>query len=42
MIDYTTLDNLLHYFSSYFTVTTSDLLAWEKDLTEDSRLVPFG
>ena len=41
-IDYTTLDNLLRYFSAYFTVTTSDLLAWEQDLEEDSRLVPMG
>ncbi|HXZ03991.1 MAG TPA: helix-turn-helix transcriptional regulator [Ktedonobacteraceae bacterium] len=41
-IDYTTLDNLLRYFSSYFSVTTSDLLAWEQDLAEDSKLVPLG
>ena len=41
-IDYTTLDNLLCYFSTYFTVTTSDLLAWEQDLEEDSKLVSFG
>ena len=41
-VDYTTLDNLLRYFSAYFTVTTSDLLAWEQDLQEDSKFVPFG
>ena len=41
-IDYTTLDNLLRYFNTYFTVTTSDLLAWEQDLEEDSKLVSFG
>ena len=40
-IDYTTLDNLLRYFSAYFTVTTSDLLIWEQDLEEDNRLVPL-
>jgi len=40
-VDYTTLDNLLRYFSAYFTVTTSDLLAWEQDLQEDSKLVPI-
>ncbi len=38
-IDYTTLDNLLSYFSTYFTVTTSDLLVWEQDLEKDSKLV---
>jgi DNA-binding Xre family transcriptional regulator len=41
-IDYTTMDNLLRYFSTYFTVTTSDLLVWEQDLEEDSKLVSFG
>ena len=41
-VDYTTLDNLLRYFSAYFNVTTSDLLAWDQDLEEDSKLVPFG
>ena len=41
-IDYTTMDNLLRYFNAYFTVTTSDLLLWEKDLEEDSNLVSFG
>ena len=40
-VDYTTLDNLLRFFSAYFTVTTSDLLAWEEDLQEDSKLVPI-
>lgn len=28
-IDYATIDRLLNYFSSYFRVTTSDLLSWE-------------
>jgi len=28
-IDYATIDQLLTYFHSYFSVTTSDLLAWE-------------
>jgi DNA-binding Xre family transcriptional regulator len=30
-IDYNTIDQLLAYFNSYFSVTTSDLLAWEQD-----------
>ena len=29
-IDYATIDQLLTYFSSYFAVTTNDLLAWER------------
>lgn len=29
-IDYSTIDNLLAYFNSYFRVTTSDLLVWEQ------------
>jgi len=41
-IDYTTIDNLLHYFSSYFTVSTSDLLVWEEDQEEESSLVSLG
>ncbi len=41
-IDYTTLDNLLRYFNTYFSVTTSDLLTWEQDLHEGSELVPSG
>src|SRR6266516_7840117 len=41
-IDYTTADNLLRYFSTYFTVTTSDLLACEQHLEEDNKLVSFG
>ena len=41
-IDYTTIDNLLRYFNSYFSVTTSDLLVWEEDQEEDSRLFSFG
>lgn len=28
-VDYATIDRLLQYFSRYFPVTTSDLLAWE-------------
>jgi hypothetical protein len=34
-IDYTTIDHLLNYFSSYFYVTTSDLLVWEQ--TQESN-----
>jgi DNA-binding Xre family transcriptional regulator len=30
-IDYTTIDQLLTYFNSYFQVTTSDLLVWERE-----------
>ncbi len=41
-IDYTTIDHLLRYFNSYFLVTTSDLLAWEQDQEEDSRLASLG
>ena len=29
-IDYTTIDNLLSYFNTYFEVTTSDLLVWSE------------
>ena len=29
-IDYATIDQLLTYFSSYFAVTTNDLLTWER------------
>jgi DNA-binding Xre family transcriptional regulator len=29
-IDYATIDELLTYFSSYFAVTTNDLLNWEQ------------
>lgn len=28
-IDYNTVDHLLRYFNSYFSVTTNDLLTWE-------------
>lgn len=28
-IDYHTVDSLLRYFNSYFSVTTNDLLTWE-------------
>ena len=28
-IDYHTVESLLRYFNSYFTVTTNDLLTWE-------------
>ncbi|HLI70556.1 MAG TPA: XRE family transcriptional regulator [Ktedonobacteraceae bacterium] len=39
-IDYTTIDNLLAYFHTYFEVTTSDLLSWEQGPEmESSRLV---
>jgi hypothetical protein len=41
-IDYTTMDNLLRYFSTYFTVTTSDLLVWEQDLEEGSKVISLG
>jgi len=41
-IDYTTMDNLLRYFSNYFAVTTSDLLVWEQDLEEDSTIISLG
>lgn len=34
-IDYTTIDHLLNYFSSYFQVTTNDLLAWERTHESD-------
>lgn len=29
-IDYTTIDQLLTYFSAYFAVTVDDLLNWER------------
>jgi hypothetical protein len=29
-VDYGTIDHLLNYFSTYFTVTTNDLLVWER------------
>lgn len=29
-IDYTTIDQLLTYFSAYFAVTVDDLLTWEQ------------
>ena len=32
-IDYSTVDHLLRYFNSYFTVTTNDLLTWEWEQT---------
>lgn len=32
-IDYHTVDSLLRYFNSYFTVTTNDLLTWEWEQT---------
>lgn len=41
-VDYTTLNNLLTYFSTYFAVTTSDLLVWEQDSEEDNRLMPLS
>jgi DNA-binding Xre family transcriptional regulator len=34
-IDYATIDHLLNYFSAYITVTTNDLLVWER--TGDSE-----
>lgn len=41
-IDYTTIDHLLRYFNTYFSVTTGDLLAWEQDQEEDTRLASLG
>lgn len=37
-IDYTTIDHLLAYFSAYFEVNTSDLLAWEQDAGVDGTM----
>ena len=34
-IDYHTVDSLLRYFNSYFTVTTNDLLTWEWEQTHE-------
>jgi DNA-binding Xre family transcriptional regulator len=34
-IDYTTIDHLLNYFNTYFHVTTSDLLTWERASREN-------
>ena len=34
-IDYHTVDSLLRYFNSYFTVTTNDLLTWEWEHTHE-------
>lgn len=34
-IDYHTVDSLLRYFNSYFTVTTNDLLTWEWEPTHE-------
>jgi DNA-binding Xre family transcriptional regulator len=34
-IDYTTIDQLLTYFSAYFAVTVDDLLTWEQPLVEE-------
>lgn len=34
-IDYHTVDSLLRYFNSYFTVTTNDLLTWEWKQTHE-------
>jgi DNA-binding Xre family transcriptional regulator len=38
-IDYTTIDQLLTYFNSYFDVTTSDLLAWEEGPKLDDEFI---
>ena len=38
-IDYTTIDQLLLYFNSYFQVSTSDLLAWEEKPGRDEPLI---
>jgi DNA-binding Xre family transcriptional regulator len=34
-IDYTTIDQLLNYFSQYFPVTTDDLLSWVNSGADD-------
>ncbi len=42
-IDYTTIDNLLAYFNTYFQVTTSDLLVWEQvPSSQDERIPTYG
>ncbi len=38
-IDYSTIDHLLRYFNSYFTVTTSDLLTWESAHERDPLVI---
>jgi DNA-binding Xre family transcriptional regulator len=38
-IDYNTIDHLLRYFNSYFTVTTSDLLTWEQAHERDPLVI---
>lgn len=38
-IDYTTIDHLLTYFSSYFDVSTSDLLVWEQPPETGEQLI---
>jgi hypothetical protein len=35
-IDYNTIDHLLKYFNTYFSVTTNDLLVWEQPLKQDA------
>jgi DNA-binding Xre family transcriptional regulator len=39
-IDYSTIDQLLAYFSRYFNVTTNDLLTWECPQAESA--MPAG
>jgi len=39
-IDYSTIDQLLSYFSAYFDVTTNDLLTWEQS-KDSSSLLPL-
>ncbi|GCE46405.1 hypothetical protein EI42_04517 [Thermosporothrix hazakensis] len=44
-IDYGTVDQLLHYFSRYFSVTVNDLLSWERNVPseqEQSALQPHA
>ena len=36
-IDYGTIDHLLNYFSTYFAVTTNDLLVWEQTSEKSDR-----
>src|SRR5947209_8715897 len=38
-IDYSTIDHLLRYFNSYFTLTTSDLLTWEEAHERDPLVI---
>ena len=41
-IDYHTIDQLLIYFSRYFSVTTSDLLVWEQAPATPTGIGQYG